>query len=360
MKEPKEGSTHSGNKPRATLKQIAKLCGVSHTTVSMVINNNPRISAETREKVLAAIKKYNYYPNVAARSLVMSRTNTIGIIGTLFHSPYYTEVIRGIEMECRRTGLELKIYNCDGSLEEYNDLYNRVLGERRIDCVVAISVSIEDAVLERFICEEMPLVVLQPVAESNHLLEKIPTVFTEDQKGIQKAVSHLISLGHKKIGFIDGPEYMKICQDRMHGYQQALKEHGITYNEQYVLHSNLIPDPFTFDAGYQAAKVLLGRMPDVTAICCVSDAMALGTMKAGRQKGRKVPEELSVTGFDDTFIARLSDPSLTTLRQPLFEMGQASVSLAHAVLNHQTIDPLHRGFETELVIRESSVKPVRG
>jgi DNA-binding LacI/PurR family transcriptional regulator len=346
-------------KTRATLKQIAKMCGVSHTTVSMVINNNPRISEETRVKVLAAIKKYNYYPNVAARSLVMSRTNTIGIIGTLFHSPYYTEVIRGIEMESRRTGLDLKIYNCDGSLEEYKDLYDRVLGERRIDCVIAISVSIEDVVLERFLQAEMPLVVLQPVAERNRLLEGIPVVYTEDFKGMEKVVDHLISLGHRKVGFIDGPEYMKICQDRMHGYQQALKDRGIPSNDQFVLHSNLIPDPFTFDAGYTAARVLLNRSPELTAICCVSDAMALGTMKAARQKGRKIPEDLSVTGFDDTFIARLSDPSLTTLRQPLFEMGQASVSLAHAVLNRQTIDPIHRGFETELVIRESTVKPAR-
>src|SRR5258708_12638736 len=113
----------SGSKSRATLKQIAKFCGVSHTTVSMVINQNPRISAETREKVMAAIKKFNYYPNVAARSLVMSRTNTIGIFGTMFDSPYYNKIIRGIEMEFAHPNLAPKTYNPNVSLEYFNDFY---------------------------------------------------------------------------------------------------------------------------------------------------------------------------------------------------------------------------------------------
>ncbi|HVM32528.1 MAG TPA: LacI family DNA-binding transcriptional regulator [bacterium] len=347
------------SRSRATLKQIAKYCGVSHTTVSMVINQNPRISAETRTKVLEAIKKFNYYPNVAARSLVMSRTNTIGIFGTMFDSPYYNEIIRGIEMECRHANVDLKIYNCNGSLEEFNDIYDRILGERRIDAVIALSVPMEDAVLERFQKEELPLIILQPVALEgpNHLLEKIPTLQAEDRKGIYKAVAYLLSLDHKRVGFVNGPEHLKICQDRLSGYRDALRDHGIPFQEQNVVYSHFRPDPFTLDAGYQLGKELLEKNPDLTAICCVSDTMAIGVIKAARHKGKAVPQDLSIIGFDDTYVARLADPSLTTLHQPLLEMGKASVNIAHSILNGTPIEYLHRGFDVDLIIRESTGKP---
>ncbi len=347
------------NKARSTLKQIAKFCGVSHTTVSMVINQNPRISPETREKVMAAIKKFNYYPNVAARSLVMSRTNTIGIFGTMFDSPYYNEIIRGIEMECRHANVDLKIYNCNGSLEDFNDIYDRILGERRIDAIIALSVPMEDAVLERFQKEELPLIILQPVAIEgpNHLLENIPTLQAEDQKGIYKAISYLISLGHKKIGFINGPEHLKICQDRLTGYRDALRDNNIPFQDYLVAYSHVRPDAFTMDAGYQLSKDLLDQFPDMTAICCVSDTMAIGVIKAARQKGRSVPADLSIIGFDDTYVARLADPSLTTLHQPLLEMGKSSVIIAHSILNKKNVEYLHRGFDVELIIRESTAKP---
>jgi DNA-binding LacI/PurR family transcriptional regulator len=325
----------------------------------MVINQNPRISADTREKVMAAIKKYNYYPNVAARSLVMSRTNTIGIFGTMFDSPYYNEIIRGIEMECRHASMDLKIYNCNGSLEDYNEINERILGERRIDAVIALSVPMEDAVLERFQNEELPLIILQPVAIEgpNHILDKIPTLQAEDRKGIYKAVAYLISLGHKKIGFVNGPEHLKICQDRLSGYRDALRDNNIPYQDQFVAYSHFRPDAFTMDAGYQLGKELMDRFTDMTAICCVSDTMASGVIKAARQKGLMVPEDLSIIGFDDTYVARLADPSLTTLHQPLLEMGKASVILAHSFLNKKPIEYLHRGFDVELIIRESTGKP---
>jgi LacI family transcriptional regulator len=349
----------NGSKSRATLKQIAKYCGVSHTTVSMVINQNPRISSETKEKVMVAIKKFNYYPNVAARSLVMSRTNTIGIFGTMFDSPYYNEIIRGIEMECRHANVDLKLYNVTGSLEDFNDFYDRILGERRIDTVIALSVPMEDAVLERFQKEELPLIILQPVSMEggDHPLQKIPTLQAEDRKGIYKAVAYLVSLGHKKIGFVNGPEYMKICQDRMAGYRDALRDNNMPFQEQNVVYSHFKPDPFTMDAGYQNGRELMERIPDLTAICCVSDTMAIGVIKACRHKGWSVPDDLSIIGFDDTYVARLADPSLTTLHQPLLEMGKASVQMAHFILNKKPLDYLHRGFDVELIIRESTGKP---
>jgi DNA-binding LacI/PurR family transcriptional regulator len=111
------------------------------------------------------------------------------------------------------------------------------------------------------------------------------------------------------------------------------------------------------DAGYQLGKEIMEKIPDITAICCVSDTMAIGAIKAARHKGRSVPEEMSIVGFDDTYVARLADPSLTTLHQPLLEMGKASVTLAQAILNKKPIEYLHRGFDVELIIRESTGKP---
>ena len=346
-------------KSRPTLKQIAKFCGVSHTTVSMVVNRNPRISSVTTEKVMAAIKKFNYHPNLAARDLVMSRTNTIGIFGTMFDSPYYNEIIRGIEMECRHFNVDLKIYNCNGTLEDFNDIYDRILGERRIDAIIALSVPMEDAVLERFQKEELPLIILQPVAIEgpNHLLEKIPILQAEDRKGTYKAVTCLISLGHKKIGFVNGPEDLKICRDRLTGYREGLRDNNIPFLEDFVAYSHFRPDAFTMEAGFQLANELLDKFPDLTAICCVSDTMAIGAIKAVRRKGRSVPEDVSIIGFDDTYVARLADPALTTLHQPLLEMGKSSVTIAYSILNKKPVEYLHRGFDVELIIRESTGKP---
>ncbi len=347
------------NKTRPTLKQIAKFCGVSHTTVSMVVNRNPRISPVTAEKVMAAIKKFNYYPNMAARDLVMSRTNTIGIFGTMFDSPYYNEIIRGIEMECRRSNVDLKIYNCNGTLEDFNDIYDRILGERRIDAIISLSVPMEDAVLERFKKEDLPLIILQPVALEGpgHLLEKIPILQAEDRKGTYKAVTYLISLGHKKIGFVNGPEDLKICQDRLSGYRDGFRDNQIPFQEHFVAYSHFRPDAFTMDAGFQLANELLDRNPDLTALCCVADTMAIGAIKAVRRKGLSVPGDVSVIGFDDTYVARLADPALTTLHQPLLEMGKAAVGIAYSILSKKPVEYPHMDFDVELIIRESTGKP---
>jgi DNA-binding LacI/PurR family transcriptional regulator len=124
--------------------------------------------------------------------------------------------------------------------------------------------------------------------------------------------------------------------------------------DAYIATCNL-PDPFIFEAGYQSANDLFDKHPDVTAVCCVSDPMALGAIKLYRQMGRSVPEDMSVVGYDDTYIARLTDPALTTLHQPLFEMGKGAVLMAHAMLNRLPVDPIHRIFETELIVRESAI-----
>lgn len=343
-------------RPRATLKQIAKHCNVSHTTVSMVINNSPRISPETREKVLAAIKKFNYHPNAAARSLVMSRTNTLGLVGTMFASPYYNEIIHGIEMECRHLGLDIKIYNAEQTGADFSEAYDKIFGERSCDVIIAISMPMNDEVVERFQKEDMSLVVLQPVLEPGKAYGNVPTVFIDDKKGIDKAVSYLVQVGHKQIGLLNGPTSLVTCRDRQDAYLQALKEHGLPATDENVAVCNL-PDPFVFEAGYVAANELYDKNPKITAVCCVSDPMALGAIKFFRQKGLSVPEDVSVIGYDDTYIARLTDPALTTLHQPLFEMGKQAVIMAHSIVNNLPLATQHKSFETELVVRES-VKPL--
>jgi LacI family transcriptional regulator len=342
-------------RPRATLKQIAKHCGVSHTTVSMVINNSPRISPETREKVLVAIKKFNYHPHAAARSLVMSRTNTIGLVGTMFASPYYNDIIHGIEMECRHLGLDIKIYNAEQTGADFSEAYDKIFGERSCDVIITISMPMNDEVVDRFQKEDMALVMLQPVLEAGKASDKVPTIFIDDKKGIYKAVSYLINVGHKRIGLLNGPTTLMTCRDRQEAYLQALKDHGLPSTDEFVATCNL-PDPFVFEAGYVAANELYDKNPQITAVCCVSDPMALGAIKFYRQKGISVPDDMSVIGYDDTYIARLTDPALTTLHQPLFEMGKQAVTMAHAIVNNLPIQSIHKSFETELVVRES-VKP---
>jgi DNA-binding LacI/PurR family transcriptional regulator len=155
---------------------------------------------------------------------------------------------------------------------------------------------------------------------------------------------------------LNGPVGVTACRDRQEAYLQALKDHGLSASEDLIATCNL-PDPFVFEAGYVAANELYDKNPKITAVCCVSDPMALGAIKFYRQKGMSVPQDMSVIGYDDTYIARLTDPALTTLHQPLFEMGKQAVIMAHAIINSLPLQSEHKSFETELVVRES-VKPV--
>jgi DNA-binding LacI/PurR family transcriptional regulator len=342
---------------RSTLKEIAKYCGVSHTTVSMVINNSERISKETRQKVLDAIQKFNYRPNLVARSLVTSRTNNIGIFGTMFDSPYYNEIIRGIEMESRNGRMDLKIYNCNGSLDEFNEIYDRILGERRIDVVIALSVPMERKVMEQFEAEHLPVIILEPILDLGNLIDTIPTIHVEGEFGLYQATKYLISLGHRQIGLVNGPSYMQFCQERLQGYQRALKEAKMNFSEKNIFFSELKPDPFTMEAGFKATQLLLAQNPELTAICCISDTMAIGVVKAIRKEGKEIPRDISVIGFDDTYVARLSDPALTTLHQPLLEIGKLAVQLAYKTIQQAKMEKHQYQFKPELIIRESTAPP---
>jgi LacI family transcriptional regulator len=249
----------------------------------------------------------------------MSRTNTIGLVGTMFASPYYNDIIHGIEMDAAIWASTSRS-TTPSRPAPISEAYDKIFGERSCDVIIAISMPMNEEVVERFQKEDMALVMLQPVLQSGKASDKVPMVYIDDKKGMYKAVSYLIKMGHKKIGLLNGPPSLMTCRDRQDAYLQALKDNGLPANEDLVAICNL-PDPFVFEAGYVAANELFDKNPKITAVCCVSDPMALGAIKFFRQKGKSVPVDISVIGYDDTYIARLTDPALTTLHQPSSRWG---------------------------------------
>lgn len=347
---------------RMTLKAVADYLGVSHTTVSMVINNHPRISPKTRQRVLEAIRKFNFYPNLAARHLVRSRTDTIGVVGTMFAepytvAPYYVEILHGLETETRALRVDLKLYNATGEAEDYENLYRKIVGERRTDAVVLLSTPFSAKVLETFQTEGVPIVVFRPQSRDFTLPISVPLLEMDDAAGFESVVQHLLDLGHRRIGLINGPSHWTFCRDRRLGYEKALRERGVEIKPQYMRSVEKEAGALTAQTGEELATQLLREHPEITALACVADLVAWGAIRAARRLGRRVPQDLSVTGYDDVYLAKLADPPLTTVRQPLFEMGREAARLAKQLACGEPVPAGPRYFSTELRVRESTAPP---
>lgn len=329
---------------RVTIKDIAKKVGVTPATVSMVINNSPKISQETKEKVLKAIREMNYHPNYIGRSLVKGETNNIAVVASFFASLFALESVRGIEMNLRKTPYNLILYSTKGMDENEEDLLRRILYERRADGVIIISLKAKKELMEEFRKENVAAVFIE------ELVEDFPTVKFNNIKAAYIATEHLIKNKRKNIGLIVGNKGLN-AEERLRGYKEALSHYNIDFDKDKVVE---VVD-YSFEDGEKALNILMEKNKKIDAVfCAAGDITAIGFMDAAKEKGIIIPDDIAIIGFDDIYLANLTTPGLTTIRQPITKMGMQAFDLLLDVIKGKEEDGKKIiSFEPELIIRES-------
>lgn len=331
-----------------TLEDVARLAGVSRSTVSRVINDHPNVRSEVRERVWQVIREIGYQPHAAARSLVTNRTQIIGVIipeavTTVFTDPYFPLLLRGATEACNahQYQLMLSLFTAHADQQE---MYQRILRSGYLDGVIVASTSLNDPLIPNLLHDGIPF-----VSVGRYPDERVHYVDVDNIGGARMAVEHLIRLGHRRIATITGPLDMIAGQDRLTGYRQALEARGIPLEEELIVEGE-----FTESSGMAGMQRLLPASP--SAVFVASDMMAIGALKALRQADRQIPQDIALVSFDDIPIASAIEPALTTVRQPIERLGSMAVEVLLSVLEASSEEeaPAHRiVLPTELVIRDS-------
>jgi LacI family transcriptional regulator len=335
----------NGRRGRATIREIADIAGVSIATVSRVVNGRGEVSDETRELVQRVVRERGYSANRSARGLSAGKTGLIGGTVPMVHYPYFSNLLGGVAEALYEQDMRLVLCPTLHEHEREVTLLDRLLHGTTDGAVIILPEESSDE-LEDLLNHGYRFVVVDPQVPLN---ERIPAVSAAHSAGADQAVRHLLSLGHRRIGIITGRRGGKATDDRRRGYFAALAEAGITPDPALEVESN-----FELPGGTAAAARLLDLPEPPTAIFAFNDNMAIGTIRAARARGLRVPEDLSVVGFDDLDEADIVTPALTTIRQPLAEMGRIAVSLLVRLLDNQRLEALHVELATRLVVRDST------
>jgi len=327
----------------ATVKDVADLAGVSTATISRVLNNHPQVADETRSKVLWAMEQLNYQPSRVARRLRMEASQILGLIISDIANPFFTSVVRGIEDVAYANGYSLFLCNSDEDPAK-EELYIQVLLAEKVAGVI-ISPTDEDGITCKTLVESgVPLVAMD---RRLRRLE-VDTVVVDNVLGAYEAVSHLIQLGHRRIGLIGGPVHITTGRERQEGYKKALTEHGIGLDEGLIK----IGD-FKQGSGYQMACELLETDDPPTAIFTANNLMTLGALNAIHEKGLNIPRDVAIVGFDDMPWAPSLDPPLTAVAQPTYELGCTAANLLLQRIADKDREIVEMKLEPTLIIRAS-------
>jgi LacI family transcriptional regulator len=327
-----------------TIHDVAIRAGVSSTTVSHVINDSRPVSAELKARVEMAMAELGFQPNALARSLRRKRTHTLGLIVPDSANPFFAEVGRGIEDTSFAAGYSVILCNSDGDGAR-ELLYMDLLVQKQVDGVLLVPTGDQSQSAPALQIRNIPVVVIDRDVSDTSL----DRVFVDNVAGGMLAVQHLLALGHRRIGYIGGPQHVSTVPDRVEGYRRALAQAGLAFDEHLVVDSN-----FHDEGGYQAAHLLLSLPEPPTAIFAGNDLMAIGAMAAARERGVPVPAHLSVVGFDDIHLAGYINPPLTTVAQPKYELGVLASHLLFERLAQPAMPPQRRLLQAQLVVREST------
>ncbi|MFN2136722.1 MAG: LacI family DNA-binding transcriptional regulator [Candidatus Promineifilaceae bacterium] len=329
-----------------TLEQVAELAGVSRSTVSRVVNEQPGVRADVRRRVWEVIEETGYRPNIAARALASSHSGIIGLVvphgaSRLFTDPYFPRLTHGITLACNEHNVSLTLFLFHDEDEE-SRLSRRIANASLVDGVIMASSQFNDPLIPHFIANEVPLVMIG----RQDRYPELSFVDVDNFNGAYAATAHLQRLGYLRIAHITGPQTMVAGKDRLEGYRKAISERGRTVEEGLIVEGD-----FTEAGGYMAMQRLLPVRPD--AVFAGSDQMAFGAWRALREAGLQVPRDIALVGYDDLLPATSSRPRLTTIRQPVARIGREAVNVLLDVLENGPAPARRVIFDTELVIRES-------
>jgi len=333
---------------KITIKDIARLANVSHTTVSRALNNKSRIRPETKEKILSIARELNYRPNFVARSLVMKRTKTLGLVITNIANPFYTELAQGIETMAIKLGYNIILCSTHSDLST-EKLYIEMLRSKGVDGILFSSAHMEDPNIVDLAEEGFPIILVNRRTYHQMVREKVDYVGVDNIRGGFLAIEHLIRVGHKRIGVIGGSSESSVGFERLEGGKKALTTYGLEVRGDYFLEGD-----FLKGSGYQGGKKFLKMDEPPTAIFATNDYMALGTYQAILEEGIKIPEDMALIGFNDIEFTSMRGIELTTIGQKKYEMGALAVKTLVERIEGGKVGPSKEIIlEPELIIRKT-------
>ncbi|KFE71976.1 LacI family DNA-binding transcriptional regulator [Hyalangium minutum] len=332
----------------ASIKDVARKARVSIASVSRVMNGHANVSAETRERVLAAVRSLHYVPHSGARSLITQRTNVVGVLFPDLHGEFFSELIRGIDAVARRRRLQLLLSSTHGDAAELAVAIRTMRG--RVDGLLVMSPHVDAALLDKNLPSALPIVLINsPLNDARR-----STLTIDSYRGARAMVSHLVGRGHRRIAHVAGPTLNFDAQERLRGYLDEMAS-----SLQRVA-PQVLPGDFSEKSGYLAGRRLAAQPDRPDAVFAANDVIAVGCMVALREAGLRVPDHIAVAGFDDIPLASLVSPALTTVRVQIAELGRAALEqLLLSIESPARTRPVSRALLPEVVVREScgSEKP---
>jgi DNA-binding LacI/PurR family transcriptional regulator len=330
-----------------TLEDVAKKAGVSHTTVSLVLKGDNKISKRTREKVLQAVSEMNYYPNYHARSLANGKTGTIAVVATFFSSFFAADIMKGIEDESLRTDYNISQYSTKGDRNRQEALLKNILYGRMADAVIVVSIEPERAILDEYMRKGVPVIFIERAVEG------FCAAKVDNEKGASLAAEYIIKSGRKNIAMLYGKYEDGDCsnsRERLTGFRRTLDRAGIGLPD-----GNIIRSAYEMSDGAGALDEILKIDRKIDAVfCATGDMTAIGLMKQAASLGIKVPQDIAVIGYDDILVSSIVNPALTTVRQPIIKLGREAFNMARSMAHEPDGEPAVTVFEPELIIRESA------
>src|SRR5512138_293273 len=332
---------------RVTMSDVARKAGVSLMTVSRVINNKGDVSSETRQRVLEVISNLGYRPSAIARSLATRETATIGLVVPDVSNAFFAEITQGVERLAYSKGYH--VFLCNTEEDPQRELaVIQSLEEKRVDGLILCSSRLEEEKLIDILAS-LPAVVLINRRLHQTVEDTFDSVSLDDERGGWLAARHFIENGHKQIGFLAGPPASYSGAGRRKGFLAALQANGIDLVDGWLRHCQP-----SVEGGYEATRYLLGTWPELTALFCFNDLVAVGALQACDELGRRIPEDLAIVGHDDIPVAALVSPTLTTCRVPRYELGARAVNALLERLRDCPGNCSQIVLQPELVIRESA------
>jgi LacI family transcriptional regulator len=323
------------------MREIARKLGVSISTVSRALSKPEMVRPELRDLILKTAKEMDYKPNRIARAMVRGQSDLVGLLVPDITNPFFPAIVRGVEDEARKHGLNLIVCNSDGQVEKEKQ-YLHSLHDLAVAGVIVASASRHDAYVAQ-LAADVPVVVMDRKITAPLVAE----VDVDNYGGSKAVVDHLVELGHRKLLYLSGPLHVSTAEERLHGFRDACHIHNIAYD--------IARAGFGIDDGYAAMQRTESTLDGATGVVCANDLCAFGALARLADISVSVPGQLSVTGFDDIAFARIFSPSLTTVRQPTYEMGRRAVK---AILDmrsgHAVCQPIV--LSVELVVRGSTAR----
>ncbi|MBN2898726.1 MAG: LacI family DNA-binding transcriptional regulator [Clostridia bacterium] len=331
---------------KTTIKDIAKMAGVSTATVSKVVNHKDNnISEATRQRILNLIEEYNYVPNRVASSMVTKKTHSIGLVIPDITNPFFPEIARGVEDLANQHGYHVILCNSDNDLKK-EVAYIAMLQEKMVDGIILTASAMREGETLDLGRIHVPVITVDRDIKASKIKGKI---IVDNKSGAYEAVSYMLNKGYKRILHLAGPFTSGTSKERYEGYKLAHENFGLPIYEELFVEGF-----YTAEWGYEGIQRVLNEGIDFDGVFCANDLIALGALKALKEKGVKVPDDIGIVGFDDIYMTTLIEPRLTTVHQPNYQMGYKAAQMLVDFIEEKVVKEKKIILKTELIIRESS------